>query len=329
MKKLYSTLLSLATFTGMNAQFSITATNIPVAGDSYSYYRVTSGYSAGPGATGTAQTYNFASLNVDTVLRSRNFVSPSTTPYASSFTSSSVSQVDTTAYSFYTGTTSSYQFDGMGINDPSFTATVTLNNPGVIFNAFPFAYGASNFDTIQGTAQTSFGPFSVDGDVTTTVDGSGTLNLPNGASFSNVIRLKTVTNLVVAGGLMTIIDTRYQFYNSSQKFALLEFAIVDMAGTIDTLVTVNSSSWVGMVENSQVAFSLFPNPTTSELNIQFNQATANNASIEIINGLGQIVKTETANGPTKKIELAGLSAGFYYVRVTNGKASRVEKLVIE
>lgn len=70
-----------------------------------------------------------------------------------------------------------------------------------------------------------------------------------------------------------------------------------------------------------VPFSIYPNPTTSILNIEVKEQT----QISILNILGEVVKTETINGASK-LDVSDLTTGVYFIQDSkSGKAIKFIK----
>ena len=68
---------------------------------------------------------------------------------------------------------------------------------------------------------------------------------------------------------------------------------------------------------------IYPNPATTQLTIDLNEA--GNANVIIYNILGQAVLEETLNDMSNKINIANLSSGMYTVKVTqNGRTHTVK-----
>ena len=68
-------------------------------------------------------------------------------------------------------------------------------------------------------------------------------------------------------------------------------------------------------------FLIYPNPASSILNIEVKEQT----QITIVNGLGDIVKTESING-TSKINVSNLNNGIYFIQDSKyGKAIKFIK----
>lgn len=73
-------------------------------------------------------------------------------------------------------------------------------------------------------------------------------------------------------------------------------------------------------------FSIYPNPTNSEILISFSKVT--NADLRIYNANGMLVKTDEVVGDQKRIDLRGMAAGLYFVEIKDGDRSYVKKVVV-
>lgn len=82
---------------------------------------------------------------------------------------------------------------------------------------------------------------------------------------------------------------------------------------------------VGLSDAASAAFSIYPNPTTGEINIDL--ADADEAEVNIINVMGQIVYSSTIESGAKIN--AGLVKGTYIVTVKTANSVAQQKLVVE
>ncbi len=82
---------------------------------------------------------------------------------------------------------------------------------------------------------------------------------------------------------------------------------------------------VGLSDAASAAFSIYPNPTTGEININF--AAAEEADVEIINMIGQVVYSSTIESGAKIN--ADLVKGTYIVTVKTANSVAQQKLVVE
>jgi hypothetical protein len=78
-----------------------------------------------------------------------------------------------------------------------------------------------------------------------------------------------------------------------------------------------------------VKVTIYPNPTSEMINIQFETATDKEISLFLLDAQGRLVKTEVIETSVlnKTVNLQDLPAGVYYVRLTKGKLVNVYKVV--
>jgi hypothetical protein len=78
---------------------------------------------------------------------------------------------------------------------------------------------------------------------------------------------------------------------------------------------------------------IFPNPTNHFLTIQFKNLNEKNIQIKIFDVLGQTViekKEENASGTFEtQIDVSGLSAGVYTIRVNSGGKEIAKKIIVQ
>jgi hypothetical protein len=82
---------------------------------------------------------------------------------------------------------------------------------------------------------------------------------------------------------------------------------------------------VGLSDAASAAFSIYPNPTTGEINIDL--ADADEAEVEIINMIGQVVYSSKIESGAKIN--AGLVKGTYIVTVKTANSVAQQKLIVE
>ncbi len=126
---------------------------------------------------------------------------------------------------------------------------------------------------------------------------------------SNPLNLGTVAGVPGGNSLIGNLD-EFLFYNR----ALLP---ADVA----TIYNVTSTGLNSFIKNQNSDIVLYPNPTSSTLNIEVKQQTL----ITIVNVLGEVVKTETING-LSTIDVSALNAGIYFIQdLKLGKAIKFIK----
>ena len=86
--------------------------------------------------------------------------------------------------------------------------------------------------------------------------------------------------------------------------------------------------WQVGVESNQQAMemSIYPNPAADQVTITVEDY--NNATVEVYNLLGEVVKAEQVSDRNTKINVADLNNGTYIVRVMNGEKVATKKVVI-
>jgi hypothetical protein len=93
------------------------------------------------------------------------------------------------------------------------------------------------------------------------------------------------------------------------------------------ILTIKYSNAVGIEElasHSDATLNIYPNPTTSILNMIDNQNQFQNATIEIKNYLGQVVFTTPF---TSQINLQNLTAGMYFLTAQDNSSSKTVKFI--
>ena len=96
------------------------------------------------------------------------------------------------------------------------------------------------------------------------------------------------------------------------------------AAIITNTVTTTYVDELGVSDFETLKVIAYPNPANDILNIQ---AEGSISSIEIMNVLGQTLLTSKGNGNKEQLDISGLSAGNYFVRIVVGDVSRVLRVV--
>jgi len=91
-------------------------------------------------------------------------------------------------------------------------------------------------------------------------------------------------------------------------------------------IRLTSNPNVGVTEHHDLqGVSLYPNPSTGAVTLY--SSTVKNYLVEVINVMGETVMTNHING-TANMDLTSLAKGLYSVRVSDSKASMVQRLVL-
>jgi hypothetical protein len=137
------------------------------------------------------------------------------------------------------------------------------------------------------------------------------------ASFSAPLTgLAGQSAVVLASGFLTPSANQ-----NGEAFGLLT-VLAD--GTAFMLSNVTS-----IAENpTPTSFTMFPNPANDILNIN-SISDVKNTTLEILNAVGQVVKTDRLIDSNLTVSLKELSAGIYFVKLSNEKGQSVSKLIVE
>ena len=88
---------------------------------------------------------------------------------------------------------------------------------------------------------------------------------------------------------------------------------------------------VGIEETASTGFTMFPNPTNGSLTINIGASVQNSAYVNVIDMQGRTVAEQRINqkaGSTNILDLSGLSAGQYMVKVITDEWVRTQALQI-
>jgi hypothetical protein len=81
---------------------------------------------------------------------------------------------------------------------------------------------------------------------------------------------------------------------------------------------------LGVADNTIAGFSYYPNPTNGILNLK---SLDNIEQVSLYNLLGQLVIDNRVNATTSQVDISGLSAGTYLMKVTvNGETGTYKVL---
>lgn len=344
MKKIYVALFS-SLFAGhvANAQLTLTkAFNEPVSG-SVNMFKGYDSLSTGiPKTIGTGQMWNFSACPQNTVVTSSTFTTPASVPNSTNYPGVTVVEdLGGGSYNFFkSASTPTTQLEFLG-SDGALAFSLTNS---AIQAVWPVSYGYSKTDTYSGNI-TSPAAGTIDGTVTVMGAGTGSLVIPGGTMFTNVLQVKVANTITlsVAGGVYTgtIIGKDYNYYHGTQQFPLLQVSYQKQTlssfgtPTVSTTgdITVNNAVITGLTDkNFEATFQIFPNPAKEYFNVNLTNATNANGVIEIFNSTGALIKTVNLGNASvleEKISLSELSSGIYIVKTSLGARSSTRKLIIE
>lgn len=345
MKKIYVFAFSLLAISQVKAQVTLTkAANEPVINDTYDTKTLDTTNVLPMSISGSNVTWNVTGVSETGGLTTNAYADPSTDPNIGNFPGTTIIQSDGNATSYFKSSTSLYELLGLDaggfvLNYSSDAATVA---------AYPIAFGYVNNDTGAGTLDASGQSGTFTSVIKTTADGTGTLNfngLPS-ANYNNVLRVKTTQqiNFNIGGFISGTIDMAiYNYYVSGTKWPIFTVNYTNinapLAGINDQRqdqASILSSVVLGIGDKkmNDITFKAYPNPASGSVAVHFVLTQKESYTIDIVNTLGQVVKSVAKPDLqpglyNEQIDINGLSAGIYHIRVQGKNSTGVEKLIVE
>lgn len=332
MKKIYFNLFAVIFLSQIaNAQLSLSQTNFePIVGDTNKAYLVDTGsvnIKTINSVSGNNALWDFSSLSILTnSITSTVYSSTASASSATNFPGCTFVQSNSSFYKSVTTPSAQTELLGTSI----IGASLNFTNAAIVAK-YPFTYSNSYTDSYSGSVTyTSNGTFS--GNVTVNADGTGTLNLPGGQVFTNVLRVKTTQTTTVNGVIfipVTVRITNYDYYHASQKYPIFNVnynSIAILTPTVSATIRANTKSTiVGINENTiqNTELSIYPNPSTSDLNVVISD-TYKPKRINIFSNLGSLVFT---NNYSSQISISQLQAGIYVIEIETDKGIVRKKMV--
>lgn len=336
MKHLYSTLLLLLVLSG-GAQTLTQSFNEPVIGDRDRNYRIdTTALTGGLplSLTGTNCIWNFMNLTGTFPIVVDSFKVPTAAPGASAYPGATFVQQRDVLYSYFKSTSNPQQTELLGGYSPSLTLTFTNS---AIIAGYPVNYGYNLNDPVSGSFKYGTTTGACNGSITISADAVGTMNLPNGVTLNNVMRLKSVETLTLSLGIFpfgSFNQTIYNYYAPGKKFPVLSLNYTTyqlIAGTPTiTAIIYGSDSYFTLVgvNNWEKNFEgplLFPNPFGQNLQLSKEFTNEENEFL-FYNQNGQLV-LHTTQLPLKETET--LAPGVYFAEVRNRSGIYRQRVIKE
>ena len=230
--------------------------------------------------------------------------------------------IGSTFQTFFSSTPNGRTSQGFVFNEVSLGAVIAswnVDQENVM--SYPFAYGNNVNDVFSGTVTSANGPLPATGTSYAAIDGSGTLLLPGGNSYSNVLRyhLKDSAVASVSGINVAFVRDVFEYYDFT--VGNLPLFITMSVDVNSVLFTINSTmilskdqptSYVGSSELSFPAVTLYPNPVTNHL--QLSGVSLGDA-YRMVTLTGKTIEMGSYQGT---IDVTNVNAGVYFIQI-NGQ----------
>jgi Secretion system C-terminal sorting domain len=212
--------------------------------------------------------------------------------------------------------------------DAALGGALNFNDPWLELK-LPCTYGTTWSDPTGDTYTASGFPVVRTGTVTGNADAYGSLELPLGAVYPEVLRVHVRREITDAAAVVTTnrIANVYSYYITTQTTPVV---ILQTDST-----RINAGAWAitkrqlavgspGMVGTSEfgadeVSFTAYPNPASDAITLSAGGSGTDARRVQLLNGLGRIVLEETLVGDKSSIAVNGLAAGLYSLRLLSGE----------
>lgn len=306
------------------AQPSLSLSNVgPVTGDKFIYNVTTY---VNPGNAGAAQTWDLSAVT-SSGKDTTTMMPVSSTPYAANYSNATISGKTNQGtvgvnYGYFKLSSTAYQSYG-AVNS---TGVIMANsNPEDILR-FPFTYNNTYTDNWAVSFVSGGYTFYRTGLTTVTADGYGTLKLP-GKNYANVLRVHFVETYKDSAnfGAPYIINYKndeYMWYLPGNHSAIAAtFTLTTDLGNSSSARYLNTIvSSVDEIETGISSFSIFPNPSSSYININFDIQENKKATVRLLNSVGaEVYFAEPFQGTMGsnhyEFGVSNLSEGIYFAQV--------------
>lgn len=283
--------------------------------------------------TGTGVTWDYSQLlGYYGQTRELQVIDATTSTFNTIFTTSTKGfKVQNAITNFFNSTPTDRTSQGFVYEEPTLgvlTADFSANNEKMM--NYPYAVGNSLTDTFDGMLSFTYAGQaqnpSCSGNVFTTVDGEGTLLLPNGTSYSNVLRYRTTDSIFATVNFLgnnlpiELIRNQFEYYDLANStlpvFMYTRVIIQAQGGTTPinkqtiVLSSVLPTAFVGLENASMSNLNMYPNPSDGK--IRFS-GIIGEAQIEIIDLSGKKVISQTNILNGTEISTEHIEKGMYTV----------------
>jgi hypothetical protein len=162
--------------------------------------------------------------------------------------------------------------------------------------------------------------------------GTGTANT-NVANRATLHYVSPTTGAAAVFGSTVDIVTPITVTNSNPFSQLTNNTTWYQFGKLSYAFTSAIPTGIAEAQNSAFNSMIYPNPASTNATLIIDLKSNTNVDIVVLNTIGQVVKTNKAQGQVGEnninVDLSGLSTGIYMVNIKVGNASSTKKLVVQ
>ncbi|GIV28156.1 MAG: hypothetical protein KatS3mg027_1970 [Bacteroidia bacterium] len=242
---------------------------------------------------------------------------------------------------FYNSQSNKLEFYGGNLTLGGYPVILKLYFSPATLGVYPMGLGTTNTSTVAGTINALGNNGNFVGTSSFTANATGTLIVPGGQTYVNVIRVQTQQLMTFTISFIqgTLTVDQYDYYapsysnfpNPNNNWPILTVQNSTISSTIggtsvQSTVTINSNYQTlsnetnnFILNNSNISF--FPNPAKD-----FVTVLADNIKNIVITDISGKKILETNQN---SIDLSAFHSGIYFIRVETDSNSIVEKLIIQ
>ncbi len=288
--------------------------------------------------SGANVTWDYSKLKDSSKADTTNFIDPSKTKGGKDFPSANLASTSTDAKKF----DAYYNASNAALSE---LGAVDKKNsekflPPFRILAYPLTYHTTYSDT--GTIQDVDKHKVTDEHYADTalVIGYGTLKLPGGRTFNNVLlgRIKTTYTVVISGHNYTETGTTYDFLYAGVHGPILTFSVGSANSIDDVQYSPNATpapledfaSQKNIETNTAQLVSVYPNPARSSFTVNMSKVNGKTvAAISVYDMSGRnVFRKQASMSSSETISCAGYKAGVYTVKIEMTDGTSQEKKVI-
>jgi len=145
-------------------------------------------------------------------------------------------------------------------------------------------------------------------------------------TIGGIVWLKNNSTLNILAGSpgLTVYYEPLATINNPASIAISSYSCASI-----TFPAINCATGINESAKSESTFFVYPNPSSSSINIEFFKSNTKTADISIFNQLGELmIERKNWNVSEKQINTETLSNGIYFIEINTEQGKHTEKLVI-
>lgn len=200
---------------------------------------------------------------------------------------------------------------------------------------YPFSYTDNYTGSFSGiTLNSGVEVGEINGSYSVEADAYGTLLLPGGSQFLNTVRVRSIKNYTstYSNSEQEVEVITYRWYNEVHRYPLLvltEYSVKTGENISTNFQAAFNNNAVNIISPISItSLTLFPNPASSQLIIEYEGISTGELSFSIIDANGRLVRSfqqEITNSGLQQFDFSkqieGLRPASYVLRIQNGEES--------